>query len=120
MRKLTATALAFAIGLVGLARAVAQEADASDSTAAAMRQLGQAMMIYSLDYKGYLPPDVRALSKYIGKDAESLIARAEAEFVYTVPPGTRLVKLKPADRHPLAVQKPAPGDAMWILFADGG
>ena len=104
--------------LVGASARGADAAGAPDDTAAMMRQIGQAMMMYATENKGHYPPDLRRLSPYIRENADAVITRAQAELAYAAAL-TNIAKIKSPAQHAVAVQKAAPGEPILILFADG-
>jgi prepilin-type processing-associated H-X9-DG protein len=113
------------------------------SSAENLRNLGQAIMMYAADYKGHVPPDLGKLAKYVGGDLDVFVSprrvtrmpedvRAKPEssaewfntscdYVLTVPPGTRLSRLRQPEQFPLVVEKPSLHDegTVAILYADG-
>ena len=58
------------------------------SVAARLRSLGQSIIIYSNDNRGFLPPDLDTLARAMPN--QPFLQQARSEFVYIPRPATRL------------------------------
>ncbi len=102
-----------------------------------LRSIGQAMMIYAAENKGYFPERLSAVVKYVSPetflsgrrrqavDPKTMSAEKLAEwidrdcdFAYVVPPMTKLAKLQPAHATPTVMERTT-GSVVAVLYADG-
>ena len=139
-------AVAAAVSLVLLCVAIVPvhgQTRPAGSAAVNLRQIGQAIHMYASDHKGYVPPDLGKLAKYVRESGLDVFvsprrmtqippevrAKPEAsaewfatqcDYVLTVPPGTRISRLRDPAQFPIVVEKPTNGGGVIaILYADG-
>jgi hypothetical protein len=112
------------------------------SSAGNLLQVGQALMMYANDNKGHLPPDLGKLAKYVRGNLDVFTSprggtplprevrekpeasadwfNSRCDYVLTVPPGTRLSRVREPGAFPLVIEKGSKGrEPIAILYADG-
>jgi len=105
---------------------LANEPDPVKKSAAVMRQIGQAIVMYCNDNRGFLPADLKLLSthRYLRDDVAKLKnprTGAEPGYEY-VSPGPRITRIKNATTVPMLWELDADGkrlDDGLVLFLDG-
>jgi len=141
-------AIALSVILVASAAVVVAHAQTPPTTRRAssygnLLKIGQAVQMYASENKGHLPPDLGKLGRYLNNDLDVFVSPRRAtqvppdvrekpdasaewfalrcDYVWTVPPGTRLTKIRPANQFPLVVERGTDErDAhVAILYADG-
>jgi hypothetical protein len=120
MRRIIALSAAMVVfGAIGslVAQEQQQPRHSDLDPAARLHALGQALQMYVNQYKGFLPADLSLLAHVTG--SEQLGQEAQRDFIYTVPPGTRIIRLKTPSQHAVALSKPKSDEPLVVLFADG-
>jgi hypothetical protein len=136
------TIIGSVVALFGAVVALHAQTRPLRSSAGNLLQIGQAVLMYANDNKGYFPPDLGKVTKYVKGDLDLFVSprrateipsevRAKPEdsalwftmrcdYVLTVPPGTRLTRVRDMAQFPLVVEKGSEPDApIAILYADG-
>jgi prepilin-type processing-associated H-X9-DG protein len=122
-------ALLASIMLPSLARA--REKANEVKCAANLRQIGQAIVMYANDNKGYAPPDFSYLPQYLAGTTVYTCPSSSApattsgsvstDYIYVVRPGQKLMTQKYAAQSVLVYEPLSdhPGDGANFLFFDG-
>jgi len=91
-------------------------------SAAKLRLLGQAVMMFANDNKGKLPADLSQLSAYLGATMlENPRTGAEHGYEY-VKPGEKIHKIRSPQDVPMAYELDKDGKRLeggWVLYVDG-